>query len=82
MEKILDIIYKIAGPHLINALIKIASAVESVSKYLQIRTEAKAENERIKRAEQAEKNLDDACDSGNLRDLINATKKIGNEKLK
>jgi len=59
---------------------KIADAVKSVFQYLQGARDDKKAKEKKKEAESAEKELDHACDKGDLQDLIDAAGKYGDVK--
>ena len=81
-REIIDIVYRLVEHGVLKTIDKICSAVKSVFGYLSRRQDIKEKKEAQKKADNAEKQLKDACEKGDVKDLINAAENVGKARKK
>ena len=82
MQKIIDIISELVENGLLKILGTVCSAVRSVFEYLNKKHDSEEKKETEKAEKNAEKQLNDACEKGDIKDLIDAAENIGKIKGK
>ena len=76
-SKIIDIIYRLVEHGLLKTVDVLCLAVRSIFGYLNRRQDIKEKKETQKAEDKAEKRLKDACEKGDIKDLINAAENVG-----
>lgn len=84
MKSILNIIINLFSKKtgILKFFYKVISLAEKIITYLQDKRLDKIRKQTDKEIKEAEKKLDNACDSGNLSDLFDATEQFKQSKLK
>ena len=80
MEKTWEIVKLLAQKSVVALLSGLVAVAGKVVDYLQGRREDKAREKAEAEAEKAEKKLKDACEKGDVKDLIDAAEGVGKAK--
>lgn len=77
MTTILTAICTTLGTYLAKNIVSISDTAKEVFKYLNMKMKSEKEKTAAEKLENAENLVDEACDSGSLDDLLNATEELG-----